>query len=227
MKRFAAVLAALLALVSAASAWGPEGAGDGGGAWCDPSASSCVIPNNVEIQAGGDGSGIRLQLDAGASSGSKLSFQTVDQTGEALVTLEAYGNAIGDQFDVTVHDGVGLECDSGDFAGGAIQAVMEPGFCFVQPHSGFNPAMGFLADSFGAFSANSKLAGTITISAAASGSQAFPFAYNSIPSCTITPTSDPTACGAWWVTQTTSAVTAHVHTSCTITFDYNCLGNPN
>jgi hypothetical protein len=74
---------------------------------------------------------------------------------------------------------------------------------------------------------NSDLDGTITINSAASATQTFATAFGVAPSCVIVPTSDPTSVGTWWVTTTTSAVTAHVHTSGTITFNYHCSGNPN
>jgi hypothetical protein len=76
--------------------------------------------------------------------------------------------------------------------------------------------------------ANADIAGTITISAATSASKTFSGSgYTVAPSCTITPTSDPTAVGVWWVTTTTTTVTANVKTSGTITFNYHCIGNPN
>jgi hypothetical protein len=58
-------------------------------------------------------------------------------------------------------------------------------------------------------------------------SYAFTHSYNSPPICVLTPTSDSTSAGAWWVTTTTSAVTANVHTSGSITFNYTCMANPN
>jgi len=52
-------------------------------------------------------------------------------------------------------------------------------------------------------------------------------AFNNAPICTLTPTSDPTSVGAYWVTSTNSSFTVKVHTSGTITFNYICMGNPN
>lgn len=75
--------------------------------------------------------------------------------------------------------------------------------------------------------ANSDIAGTISISAATSASKTFTTAYTSAPICTITPKSDPTAAGVYWVTTSTSAVTANVSISATIDFAYICIGNPN
>lgn len=75
--------------------------------------------------------------------------------------------------------------------------------------------------------ASNTIAGTIAVSASTSGARSFPVAYNSAPACTITPITDPTAVGVWWVTTSTSAVTANVKTSGTITFNYICVGNPN
>ncbi len=71
------------------------------------------------------------------------------------------------------------------------------------------------------------IAGTIAISSATSGSASFATAFNSAPVCTLTPTSDPSSVGTWWVTTTTSAITANVKTAGTIMFNYVCAGNPN
>jgi hypothetical protein len=67
--------------------------------------------------------------------------------------------------------------------------------------------------------------GTVAVSSSTSGSTNFSKTYNNAPVCTLTPTSDPTAVGAYWVTTTTGAITAHVHTSGTITFNFQCFGN--
>jgi hypothetical protein len=75
--------------------------------------------------------------------------------------------------------------------------------------------------------ANNDLDGTISISSSTSASYTFATAFNSAPACTLTPITDPTALGAYWATTTTSALTAHVHTSGSITFVYHCVGNPN
>jgi hypothetical protein len=74
---------------------------------------------------------------------------------------------------------------------------------------------------------NSDLDGTITISSATSASHSFTTPFNVPPSCIIAPMSDPTSVGTWWVTTNATAVTANVHASGTITFDYHCTGNPN
>jgi hypothetical protein len=76
-------------------------------------------------------------------------------------------------------------------------------------------------------SSNNDLDGTISISSSTSASYTFATAFNSAPSCVIVPTTDPTSLGAYWVTATTSALTAHIHTSGSLTFNYHCVGNPN
>jgi hypothetical protein len=69
--------------------------------------------------------------------------------------------------------------------------------------------------------------GTVTITSSTSAIVNFSVAFNNAPICTLTPTSDPTSVGAYWVTSTNSSFTVKVHTSGTITFNYICMGNPN
>ncbi len=73
--------------------------------------------------------------------------------------------------------------------------------------------------------ANSDLAGTITVSGVSSASHTFSSAFTSAPVCTVTPT---TSLGStsWWVTTSTTAVTANVSRVGTATFTYVCIGNP-
>ena len=75
--------------------------------------------------------------------------------------------------------------------------------------------------------AASDMVGTVTVSAATSGSVSFTRVYTAAPACYLTPTSDPTAVGVYWATTSTSALTANVKVSGTITFAYACFGNPN
>lgn len=88
----------------------------------------------------------------------------------------------------------------------------------------------FVAGSAGSHinTANSAndIAGTITISAATSASHTFSTAYSNAPVCTLTPTSNPGSL-TWWVTTSTTAVTANLSASGTITFNYVCVGGPN
>ena len=74
--------------------------------------------------------------------------------------------------------------------------------------------------------ASDDLAGTISISATTSNFHTFGVAFGSTPVCVLTPTSNPGAL-TWWVSATTSAVTAHLSASGTITFNYHCVGAPN
>lgn len=72
--------------------------------------------------------------------------------------------------------------------------------------------------------ANTDSSGTITVTSSTTGSTTFPsgVTYTTAPRCVLTPTSDPTAVGVWWVTSSTTAVTATVKVSGTITFNYEC-----
>jgi hypothetical protein len=64
--------------------------------------------------------------------------------------------------------------------------------------------------------------GELRISNSTTAGYTFKEVYRTPPLCTITPTSDPTSVGAFWVVTTTSDVTIHVHTAGTITFVYRC-----
>lgn len=79
--------------------------------------------------------------------------------------------------------------------------------------------------------AASDMAGTVTITnPATTGAVTFATAYSNAPSCVITPTSNQIATVvSWWVTTSTTAVTANVQTTpgAAITFNYICFGNPN
>lgn len=74
-------------------------------------------------------------------------------------------------------------------------------------------------------SSNTDSAGQIVLASATSNSYTFAnTGYASAPICTLTPTGDPTSVGVWWVTVTTTTLTAHVESSGSITFDYTCFG---
>jgi hypothetical protein len=75
--------------------------------------------------------------------------------------------------------------------------------------------------------ATTDVAGTIAISSSTSGSKTFTSAYNNAPNCVITPKSDPTAVGVWWVTTSTTTVTANIKVSGTINFTYICFAATN
>lgn len=78
----------------------------------------------------------------------------------------------------------------------------------------------------GAGTENNDVRGTIAISAATSTSYTFPQAYNHAPDCVLTPTSNPGSL-AWWVTTTSTAITANLSAAGTISFNYICLGANN
>lgn len=74
-------------------------------------------------------------------------------------------------------------------------------------------------------SGSTDLFGQITLTTVTSNSASFTRSFASGSRCALTPTTDPsTACGAYWVTSNTSAVTAHVHSACSIVFVYHCYG---
>jgi hypothetical protein len=70
-------------------------------------------------------------------------------------------------------------------------------------------------------------AGTIVIQGSTTATVEFKRPFQSAPVCSLTPTSDPSEFGAYWVTTSKSAVTANVHRATKATFDYVCVGNPN
>jgi hypothetical protein len=74
--------------------------------------------------------------------------------------------------------------------------------------------------------AGSDLAGTLSISAGTAGSHTFAAPFASAPVCVLAPTSNPGLL-TWWVTTTTTAVTANLSAPGTLTFAYVCVGNPN
>jgi hypothetical protein len=69
-------------------------------------------------------------------------------------------------------------------------------------------------------------AGTITLSGGTTARVSFNQPFNSTPMCTLTPTSDPSAIGAYWVSATPSSITANVKQPGRISFTYICIGNP-
>jgi hypothetical protein len=68
--------------------------------------------------------------------------------------------------------------------------------------------------------------GTVTITGNTGATVNFSVPFQQVPICTLTPTSDPTSVGAYWVTSTTSSFTVNLHKSGSITFNYVCMGNP-
>ena len=82
--------------------------------------------------------------------------------------------------------------------------------------------------------ANTDLAGTITITASTTEPYTFtnPFVGTDPPVVVLTPTSDPTTTGTYWITYQGGAgnwtgFTANVSLVGTITFNYMVMGNPN
>lgn len=73
---------------------------------------------------------------------------------------------------------------------------------------------------------NTDISGIIAVSSATSASNTFARAYSNAPVCVLTPTSNPGSL-TWWVTASTTAVTANLSASGTLTFNYHCFGAPN
>jgi hypothetical protein len=69
-------------------------------------------------------------------------------------------------------------------------------------------------------------AGTISIDGGSSAKVNFRQPFQSNPVCTLTPTSDPTEIGAYWVSTSPSSVTASVRHPGRIVFNFVCVGNP-
>lgn len=72
--------------------------------------------------------------------------------------------------------------------------------------------------------ANSDMAGQIAIVAGTSGSYTFLLGWQTAPICTVTPTSDPTAAGAYWVSSSATTLTITTKNAATVTFNYICIG---
>jgi hypothetical protein len=70
--------------------------------------------------------------------------------------------------------------------------------------------------------ANTDVAGVISISSSTTGTYTLQGTYTNPPYCQITPAADPTAVGVYWVTATNTVVTAHIKSSGTIAINYLC-----
>ncbi|PYV25594.1 MAG: hypothetical protein DMG24_08950 [Acidobacteria bacterium] len=94
--------------------------------------------------------------------------------------------------------------------------------------AGTGTGNGGAASDFGVYlgAGSNDFDGVISVSAASSASHTFSTAYASTPVCVLTPTSNPGSL-TWWVTASTTAVTANLSAAGTITFNYHCAGNPN
>jgi hypothetical protein len=69
---------------------------------------------------------------------------------------------------------------------------------------------------------NGEESGQVSLTDSTSASYAFPTRWASPPVCTLTPTSDPHSIGGYWVTSSTSAITANAHYPGRITFNFRC-----
>jgi hypothetical protein len=71
------------------------------------------------------------------------------------------------------------------------------------------------------------IGGTIEIRGGTSGSVRFSMPYAKAPVCTLTPTSNPSSIGAYWVSTSATEIHANVSNSGSIVFSYTCVGSPN
>jgi hypothetical protein len=81
---------------------------------------------------------------------------------------------------------------------------------------------------------NGDFGGTIAISSSTSASHSFVNAFTGVnaPVCTLTPTSDSTSVGAYWVSYHGNrghwtGFAVNIHSAGSIAFNYRCTGNPN
>jgi hypothetical protein len=70
-------------------------------------------------------------------------------------------------------------------------------------------------------------AGTISVAGATSARVDFRLPFQATPVCSLTPTSDPSQVGSYWVSTSKSSITANVRQAGNISFNYICVGNPN
>ena len=85
----------------------------------------------------------------------------------------------------------------------------------------------FLSGHLNNITGNPDVAGTLTITSGTAASFTFEAAFVSAPSVVITPQSDPTSIGSYWVTSTNTGFTITMKNSGTMTFNYHVIGNPN
>jgi hypothetical protein len=64
--------------------------------------------------------------------------------------------------------------------------------------------------------------GRISITDSTTASYRFVTKWSSPPVCSLTPTSDPHELGGYWVTSSTSTITANVHNPGLVTFNFHC-----
>lgn len=77
----------------------------------------------------------------------------------------------------------------------------------------------------GSTNANTDTEGILAVSASTTAARTFTTTWTNAPVCTLTPASDPTATGVYWVTTSTTTLTVTVKASGTISFNYLCFGH--
>lgn len=120
--------------------------------------------------------------------------------------------------------GVGASVDDGSVAFG--QTTASSGNTFLLQHQ--SPT----GSTAGGIVGGKSEIGTVSVSASTSGTATFSHSFASgggaysSTICELTPIADPTTIGGYWVSSDLTTVTANVHTSGTITFNYSCAGVP-
>lgn len=226
----------------------------------DAAATNAYIANNIAIDA------TNYLAGAGANNNGSSSASGIDAT-SATATGVGFNSLTGDQQDLQIRTRQGgTENIQGiNAVGSPIYSIDNNGvadFAGVKVESTgltFNTA----SSRIGTIGGNNMVAGTITIINSTAGSVSFAAAYNTPPSCQISPlqnivptqSAQPVAGAAtqvpsnprlggrlpvphggvivlngeprWWVTTTTTAVTANLNQSGSASFSYFCVGDPN
>jgi hypothetical protein len=149
-----------------------------------------------------------VEIAYGANPNNGVSPFGVDVAGIKAFFLKSAGSGV---INTVVNNGNALQFYSGNQSG--LTATISAATGVAQ-----------LAATKSGTSGNSDLAGQIAISAANAGSYTFAQSWATAPICTATPTSDPTAAGAYWVTTSNTTLTVNVKSAATLTFNYTCVG---
>lgn len=94
--------------------------------------------------------------------------------------------------------------------------------CLSSPSTGHTWTFPSVTGTLALSGANGVSAGTVSISAATTGSHSFGAAYSTAPSCSVTPTSNLGTTTYWISTLSTTTLTITLSASATATFDFTC-----
>jgi hypothetical protein len=180
-------------------------------------------------------------VNGGVSPATWIDFAGVFHT---KTITSATGTSASIHFDTIISDGILLESDTG---GVAVSISDSTGFVVgasaldIELNTTGSVSIGSVGSTtsigspnleitahFGSTAANPDLAGTVTITGSTSQAVTFTLAFTSAPIVVVTPTSDTTTVGPYWVSPiSTTGFTVNIHTSGTMTFNYVVIGNPN